>query len=110
MIHLSPAAIAEVHRIQSKATHPNIAVRLSVKSGGCADFYYALELDDAIATADYIQTCDGLQIVVDADSLPYVDGLKIDYTEDLMGGGFRFDNPNAVSNCGCGNSFSVNSA
>jgi iron-sulfur cluster assembly protein len=110
MIHLSPAALAEVHRIQAKSVNPQTAVRLSVKSGGCADFYYTLELDDAIAADDHVQACNGLQVVIDAQSLPYVHSLKIDYTEDLMGGGFRFDNPNAVSNCGCGNSFSINPA
>jgi iron-sulfur cluster assembly protein len=107
MIHFSPAAIAEVHRIHAKSVNPQTAVRLSVKSGGCADFYYTLELDDAITADDHVQPCDGLRVVIRTDSLPYVNGLKIDYTEDLMGGGFRFDNPNAVSNCGCGNSFSI---
>lgn len=49
----------------------------------------------------------GLQVAIDADSVPQLDGLTLDYTEDLMGGGFRFHNPNATQICGCGNSFAV---
>jgi iron-sulfur cluster assembly protein len=110
MIHLSPAAVAEVRRIKSKHPHADAVVRLGVKTGGCADLYYVLELDEAIAARDHVQPYDGLQIVIDAASLDYVNGLKIDYSEDLMGGGFRFVNPNAASHCGCGNSFSLSPA
>ena len=109
MIQLSQAAIAEVNRIKSKQSNLDLLFRLSVKSGGCADFYYTIELDETIAPEDQVQPCGNIQVVVDSVSLKYLDGLKIDYTEDLMGGGFRFDNPNASSSCGCGNSFSIGS-
>lgn len=109
MIQLSQAAIAEVSRIKSKQHNPHAVFRLGVKPGGCADFYYIMVLDETIAPEDQVQLCDSFQIVVDPESLRYLDGVKIDYTEDLMGGGFRFDNPNALSHCGCGNSFSMNS-
>lgn len=69
--------------------------------------YYVLALDEQMQAGDQVVRCDGVEIVVDAHSLPYLDGLMLDYTEDLMGGGFRFHNPNAVQSCGCGNSFSV---
>lgn len=107
MIHLTPAAIAEINRIKSKQSRPNAVFRLGVKSGGCADFYYTMELDETIGADDRVQPCGNMQVVTAAASWQYLDGLKIDYTEDLMGGGFRFDNPNAVSNCGCGNSFAM---
>jgi iron-sulfur cluster assembly accessory protein len=106
MIQLSPAAITEVNRIRAQASHHNSLFRLSVQAGGCADLYYVLELDDQ-QPGDQLLHCNGLEIVVDAESLQYLKGLKLDYTEDLMGGGFRFHNPNAVQSCGCGNSFSV---
>ncbi|GAB4368629.1 MAG: iron-sulfur cluster assembly accessory protein [Elainellaceae cyanobacterium] len=110
MIHLSAAAIAEVNRIKSRYSNPEKRFRVGVKSGGCADLYYTMELDEAIATEDRVIDCNGIQVVIDPESAKYLDGLRLDYTEDLMGGGFRFHNPNAVSSCGCGNSFSVNPA
>lgn len=110
MIRLSPSAIAEINRIRSKHPNPDTCFRLGVKSGGCADLYYTMELDEAIDGADQIVDCEGIRVAIDSESWPYLNGLTIDYTEDLMGGGFRFNNPNATSNCGCGNSFSVNPA
>lgn len=106
-IHLSPAAVAEVNRIKSKHPNPEALFRLGIQSGGCADWYYTLELDEAIEAQDQVVTCDGIQLVMNTDTAKYLDGLHLDYTEDLMGGGFRFNNPNAANSCGCGNSFSV---
>jgi iron-sulfur cluster assembly protein len=107
MIYLSQAAIGEVKRIKSKSSNPEALFRLKVQSGGCADFYYTLTLDEGVASDDQVLNCNDVQVVVDAQSWPYVAGLNLDYSEDLMGGGFRFNNPNSVSNCGCGNSFSI---
>ncbi len=106
-VRLSPAAIAEVNRIRSK--HPNSATlfRLGVQTGGCAELYYTLSLEESALPGDRLLDCDGIQVAIDAQSWRYLDGLTLDYTEDMMGGGFRFNNPNAVSNCGCGNSFAV---
>lgn len=109
MIQFSPAAIAEVSRIKSKQPNSQAVFRLGIKPGGCADFYYTMALDETIAPEDQVQPCGNFRVVIDAESLRYLDGVKIDYTEDLMGGGFRFNNPNALSHCGCGNSFSMNS-
>ncbi|MEP0955928.1 iron-sulfur cluster assembly accessory protein [Leptolyngbya sp. FACHB-1515] len=83
----------------------NAILRLGVQSGGCSDFYYTLEFVAAPAVGDRLWQCEDLQVAVDAHSLPYLNGLTVDYSEDLMGGGFRFDNPNAEQHCGCGNSF-----
>ncbi|WP_416674582.1 HesB/IscA family protein [Egbenema bharatensis] len=107
MIHLSSAAIAEVNRIKSKHSNPEALVRLGVKAGGCGDFYYTLTLDEVATAEDCVTHCDTVRIAIAPESLKYLDGLRVDYTEDLMGGGFRFHNPNASSSCGCGNSFSV---
>lgn len=107
MIHLSQTAIGEVKRIRSKHSNTQALFRLAVQPGGCADFYYTLTLDEATAPDDQLFNCDGIQIAVDAQSWKYLEGLNLDYSEDLMGGGFRFNNPQAVSSCGCGNSFSI---
>lgn len=106
MIHLSPAAITEVNRIQAQSNQTRSLFRLSIQSGGCADLYYVLGLDEP-QSGDQIVHCDGIAIAIDPHSWQYLQGVTLDYTEDLMGGGFRFHNPNAVQSCGCGNSFSV---
>lgn len=106
-VHLSPAAIAEVNRIRSKHPNPAALFRLGVQTGGCAELYYTLSLEEAVSPSDRLLDCDGIQVAIEAQSWQYLDGLTLDYTEDLMGGGFRFDNPNAIGNCGCGNSFAV---
>lgn len=109
MIDLSKAAASEVKRLRAKLKQPNALFRLKVQPGGCSGMLYAMEFDEAIAPGDWVYDCNGLQVVVEAQSLPYIDGLTLDYSEDLMGGGFRFHNPNATQTCGCGNSFSIDS-
>jgi iron-sulfur cluster assembly protein len=105
-LSLSPAAIAEVNRLKSK--HPvGALLRLGVQAGGCSGLYYTLSLDEKADSSDRLLNCGGIQTVVAAHSWQYLNGLILDYTEDLMGGGFRFTNPNAFSGCGCGNSFSM---
>lgn len=107
MIQLSQAAIAEFKRTQSR--HPGASFRLGVAEGGCVEFYYTMAWDEA-APDDQIINCQGIQVAIAPQHQPYLDGLTLDYTEDLMGGGFRFHNPNAVSCCECGNSFAVSSS
>ncbi|MFB2839477.1 HesB/IscA family protein [Floridanema evergladense] len=106
MINLSKAAASEVKRLMAQK-QPNSLFRLGVQPGGCAGIYYTLEFDRATRSGDRVYDCQGIQIVVEENTLEYINGLTLDYTEDLMGGGFRFHNPNASSSCGCGNSFSV---
>jgi iron-sulfur cluster assembly protein len=105
MIHLSQAAIAEISRMKFRQRHPNSWFRIAVQVGGCADLYYTMELSEAPKTEDVILDQDGIQVAIDSSSIQYLHGLTIDYSEDLMGGGFRFHNPNASKSCGCGNSF-----
>lgn len=86
-----------------KDTH---ALRVFVKGGGCGGMQYGMTFDDNISEVDEVYAQgDGLRVVVDPTSLFYVAGANIDYVENLMGGGFHIDNPNAVSSCGCGSSF-----
>ena len=108
MIHLSQAAASEIGWIKSKQ-QPNVLFRLAVKSGGCSGFFYDMSFDEAMKVGDQIFNLDDIQVVIDATSLNYLNGLRVDYSEDLMGGGFRFQNPQAIATCGCGNSFSTTS-
>ena len=104
MIHLSPAALSEIGRLKSKQ-QPNSLFRLAVKPGGCSGWFYDMSFDEIIKIGDRILDLNHIQVVIDAKSLDYVNGLALDYSEDLMGGGFRFHNPQAIATCSCGNSF-----
>lgn len=106
MIHLSQAAATEIGRIKSKQ-QPNVLFRLAARPGGCSEFFYDMSFDKVIKVGDQVFDLDEIQVVIDATSLNYLNGLKVDYSEDLMGGGFRFRNPQAIATCGCGNSFSI---
>ncbi len=81
-------------------------LRLGVRGGGCSGFQYQLALDEA-RDGDQIFEHEGIRIMVDEQSLRYVDGSTVDYTESLMGAGFQVNNPNVVAACGCGSSFRV---
>ncbi|NET55320.1 MAG: iron-sulfur cluster assembly accessory protein [Symploca sp. SIO2E6] len=107
MINLSKVAVSEIRRLQLRRHNQEARLRLGVQAGGCAQLYYTIDFDDEINPGDRIYNCEGICVIVDASSLNYLNGLTVDYSEDLMGGGFRFHNPNAVFSCGCGNSFRV---
>ena len=107
MIHLSKAAANEIRRLQSRRQNLDAQLRLGVQRGGCEDLYYTIDFDEVMKDGDRIYDCDGISVIVDEKSFKYITGLTLDYSEDLMGGGFRFHNPNAVESCGCGNSFRV---
>jgi iron-sulfur cluster assembly accessory protein len=106
MIQLSQAAKIEIERLKSKQ-QPNVLVRLAVKPGGCSDLFYDMSFDETVTAGDRIVDVGDLQVIVDHQSLNYIEGLVLDYSEDLMGGGFRFHNPQATATCSCGNSFSI---
>jgi iron-sulfur cluster assembly protein len=109
MIQLSKAAASEIERLQSKQQLiPNMMFRLAVKPGGCSGMYYDMSFEQTPGLDDRTVECQGIRIVIDNYSLNYIQNLTVDYSEDLMGGGFRFHNSIAIATCGCGNSFSVN--
>lgn len=108
MIGLSEAAIQEVIRLRRRQPNNDHAfLRLGVQTAGCAGLSYHLEFVTTQGDSDRSFDCNGIQIVVDAKSFSYLSGLRLDYSEDLMGGSFRFDNPNAKQTCSCGHSFAV---
>jgi iron-sulfur cluster assembly protein len=107
MITVSPSAATEIKRLLSKQQESNQRFRLTVKSGGCSGLFYDMSFAQTIDTSDFTFDTNGIQVVIDTSTLSYVNGLKLDYSEDLMGGGFRFDNPQAKISCGCGNSFAI---
>lgn len=96
------ARLAEI----AEVTGEQRALRVAVEGGGCSGFHYDIKLDDP-APDDLVLERDGLQVLVDPVSLPFLAGAKIDFSEELIGARFIIDNPNASSSCGCGTSFSV---
>jgi iron-sulfur cluster assembly protein len=110
MIVLTQAAATEIQRLQTSSFKPDSPLRLGVKTGGCAGLYYVIEFASSPTDGDRIYESHGLSFMIDEHSDRYLDGLKLDYSEDLMGGGFRFQNPNAFASCRCGHSFSIESS
>jgi iron-sulfur cluster assembly protein len=109
VIHITASAAREIERIKTIGRKQDSQFRLSVKQGGCSGFLYVFELDDLTRSGDRIFESNGISVAIDEASYPYIEELNLDYSEDLMGGGFRFQNPKAVNNCGCGQSFQLTS-
>ena len=107
MIQITPAAVKEVQRMQSSRQQVGNYFRLRVRKGGCSGLYYVFELSETRQENDYLYQLEGILILIDQSSLPYLEGLRLDYAEDLMGGGFRFSNPQVAVTCSCGLSFTV---
>jgi iron-sulfur cluster assembly protein len=105
MVSLTPAAAEKLSGIMSqKGMADSHALRVFVKGGGCGGMQYGMTFDEA-REGDEVYEQHGLRVIVDSTSLFYIDGANIDYVDNLMGGGFHIDNPQATSSCGCGSSF-----
>jgi iron-sulfur cluster assembly accessory protein len=105
MVNLTPAAAEKLSGIMSqKGMVDSHALRVFVKGGGCGGMQYGMTFDEA-REGDEVYEQHGLRVIVDSTSLFYIDGANIDYVDNLMGGGFHIDNPQATSSCGCGSSF-----
>jgi iron-sulfur cluster assembly protein len=106
MVTLTPSAAEKLGGImEQKGMKESHALRVFVKGGGCGGMQYGMTFDDNVREDDNVWDQHGLRLVVDGTSLFYVDGANIDYIDNLMGGGFHIDNPQATSSCGCGSSF-----
>ena len=105
-IQLSESAAARMRDFVAK--HPGAAgVRFGIRKTGCSGFGYTVDLTDSVAEDDRVFELDGVRVVVDARSLPFVDGTRIDYAREGLNAAFVFHNPNATGECGCGESFTV---
>ena len=105
MVTLTDKAASKVKELmngQAEAEAPSL--RVAVRGGGCSGFQYALAFDEQ-REGDQVFEHDDIRLVVDSESLPFVDGSEVDYVESLQGAGFAVNNPNVVASCGCGQSF-----
>jgi iron-sulfur cluster assembly accessory protein len=106
-ISLTPNAIAKVKGIMAQQNPVPAGLRVGVVGGGCSGFSYSLQFDTGAGMMDKVFDVDGLKVFVDATSIMYLNGCRVDYVETLEGAGFKFENPNVKSTCGCGSSFNV---
>ena len=106
-INVTEMAATKIKELFEERGMTNHALRVFVAGGGCSGLQYGMSFEDLDNVQEYdtIVEVDDVQLVVDPTSLMYVGGANIDFVDSLMGGGFRIDNPNAVSTCGCGTSF-----
>jgi iron-sulfur cluster assembly accessory protein len=102
---LTATAATKVRELAAQEGNPEAALRLEVQPGGCAGFRYGLFFDDEIVPTDLVQEIQGVKVVCDPMSAPYLKGVVIDWAESLNKSGFVIDNPNAQSSCACGDSF-----
>lgn len=106
-LNMTPFAITKVKEIMAQQNPAPAALRLGVVGGGCSGFSYSMSFENSAGMMDKSFEFDGLKVFVDATSLMYLSGCVVDYVETLEGAGFKFENPNVKSTCGCGSSFSV---
>lgn len=105
-ISLTDRAATELKDLMASQQKPEAALRVWVSGGGCSGLQYGLALDDGQPEeGDKVFEQDGVRIFIDDLSLGYMVGSSVDYVDDTLGGGFKIENPNATSSCGCGSSF-----
>jgi iron-sulfur cluster assembly accessory protein len=104
-INLLPAAADKIRSLLAERNLPEHGLRVFVAGGGCSGMQYGMAIEAQPGEFDSVFEASGVKIFVDPTSMMYLGGATIDYVDNLMGGGFRIDNPNAVSSCGCGHSF-----
>jgi len=107
MVSLTPTAITKVKEIMAVQNPAPTGLRVAVVGGGCSGFSYHMAFETNSNGTDRVFEYDGLKVFVDQMSLMYLGGVQIDYIETIEGSGFKFNNPNVKSTCGCGSSFSV---
>lgn len=106
-ITLTDGLVKRIKSLQEKQKNPDLKLRIMVDSGGCQGFEYKFSLDTSVTADDELFEKDGVGVLIDDISLPYMRGATIDFTDDLIGAHFKIENPNATSSCGCGTSFSA---
>ena len=111
LLTITPTAASKILELMAEEPDGDTMVlRVAIQGGGCSGFQYGLGFDTQAAEGDHELTLTGVNVVVDPFSAPYLQGATIDYLTGLQESGFKIDNPNAVSSCGCGHSFQVDEA
>lgn len=106
-VHITPSAVKKVHSLLEEEDNFELKLRVFVTGGGCSGFQYGFTFDEIVADDDAQIDKEGVSVVIDAMSYPFLVGAQVDYEEGLQGSKFVVSNPNASSTCGCGASFSI---
>ena len=107
MINVSPTAASKITELLAEESKEGSGLRVFVQGGGCSGFQYGLMIEEAGSDADQVFESNGVKLYVDPISIRYLGGAEVDFVDTVTGGGFTIKNPNAVSTCGCGSSFST---
>ena len=108
MVTLTDKATTKVKELMNgQAAEAESGLRVAIRGGGCSGFQYALAFDEQ-RDGDQVYEFSEIKLLIDSESLPFVDGSEVDYVEGLQGAGFAVNNPNVVAACGCGQSFRTN--
>jgi iron-sulfur cluster assembly protein len=107
MITLTPTAVGKVKEILDSQEPKPSGLRIAVVGGGCSGFSYSMAFENTPGLLDKAYEFDGLKVFIDQASLLYLDGAEVDFVETLEGSGFKFNNPQVKSTCGCGSSFNA---
>jgi iron-sulfur cluster insertion protein len=107
LLKLTPAAGARIRQLISEEGNPDLKLRVYITGGGCSGFQYGFGFETEANEDDHLLEQEGVALLVDALSMPYLESAEIDYAEDLQGERFIIRNPNATTTCGCGSSFAA---
>ncbi len=105
VVTLTPGATQRVKNLLAEKGLDGYGLRVFVGGGGCGGLQYGMAFENEEQEGDFVMSFDGVKVMVDSMSSQYLMGANVDYVDNVMGGGFKIDNPNAVSTCGCGHSF-----
>jgi iron-sulfur cluster assembly protein len=105
-VSVTPKAATQIRKALLKRGG-GYGLRVAIKTSGCSGYAYALEFADAAATGDVAFESEGVNLLIEAKSLPMIDGTQLDWVREGLNEGFKFNNPNASATCGCGESFTV---
>ncbi len=106
-LQVSASAVNKIKSLIEEEGNEDLMLRVHVTGGGCSGFQYGFAFDELAAEDDSVLEKDGVRVLVDPMSYPYLAGAEVDYQEGLQGSKFVIQNPNAASTCGCGSSFSI---
>ncbi len=103
---LTDTAASKVKNLLEQEGRDDLRLRVAVQPGGCSGLIYQLFFDERLMEDDLVRDFDGVEVVVDKMSSPYIDGASVDFEDTIQKQGFTIDNPNAQGSCACGDSFS----
>lgn len=104
-VYLTDTAATTVRGLLAQKNVPDYGLRVFVAGGGCSGMQYGMALEAEARNYDHVIEHDGVKVFIDPTSMMYLNQATIDYVDSIMGGGFKIENPNAVTSCGCGTSF-----